>query len=75
MKRLIKKSENSKININEMGTMVQLNELDEADVRHDRCPFCKKEPLKRDDGFKICENCHSVFKVLDGDGFVVSLRP
>lgn len=51
--------------------MVMLNELDEADVRHDKCPNCKYRPLARKDGFKVCPSCTNVFKMLDGTGYMV----
>lgn len=73
MKRLLRKATEVDINQPEtMNNMVELNELDEADVRHDRCPKCKNLNLSRQDGFKKCERCGSTFKILDGDGFVIA---
>lgn len=72
MKRLLRKA--NEVDVNQpqtMQNMQQLNELDEADVRHDRCPSCKHPNLKREDGFKQCPVCGTVYKVLDGDGFIV----
>ncbi len=59
MKRLIKKSQ---ANI--------LNELDDADVKQDRCPNCRSQPLKRKDGFKYCRNCGNVYKIFGGQTYV-----
>lgn len=80
MKRLIKiKAEN----INEyddtevyvedvdMTSMEALNELSEADVKHDRCPVCKYHQLKRENGFKICPRCNNIYKLLDGKAYIV----
>lgn len=83
MRRLIKKSEsiNSHDNVDispvaedtrSMQNMTQLDELSEADVRHDRCPICDYNPLKRDNGFKICPKCETIFKNLDGDAFMIT---
>lgn len=82
MKRLIRKSENintfDKKNIDpitedyeSMENMVKLDELSEADVRHERCPLCKYNPLKRDNGFKVCPKCETIYKMLDGAGYIV----
>ena len=38
------------------SNMDLLNELDEADVRHERCPICKGD-LVRKKGFKVCIKC------------------
>lgn len=51
--------------------MILLNQLDEADVRHDKCPKCKYQPMKRKEGFKICPSCGTVYKMLDGNGYMV----
>lgn len=65
MKRLVKKSEK--------GVYIPVNELDEADIKFNRCPLCKTpKPLKREDGFKTCLNCGTKFKTFDGDAFLVS---
>lgn len=82
MKRLIKKSENintfDEKNINplsedfeSMENMIKLDELSEADIRHERCPLCKYNPLKRDNGFKICPKCETIYKMLDGTGYII----
>jgi len=63
LKRLVKKSE----------SFVETNELDEADIKFNRCPVCKgAQPLKKDNGFKYCPNCKSKFKTFDGDAYVVN---
>lgn len=81
MERLIKKSEN--INeysnkdifiedeIKNMSSMEQLNELSEADVKHDRCPICKYQQLKRSDGFKVCPRCNNIYKLLHGKAYII----
>lgn len=53
------------------SSMIELNRLDEADVRHDRCPICKNKGLDRLDGFKICPRCDTNFKVLDGKAYII----
>lgn len=82
MKRLIKHAENINTfdavdirhkteDTESMENMIQLDELSEADIRHERCPICKYNPLKRDDGFKVCPRCENMYKVIDGDGFMI----
>lgn len=51
--------------------MLPLEELDEADVRHDRCPNCKHYPLQRVEGFKQCDQCGSMYKMFDGTSYIV----
>ena len=53
------------------SNMILLNQLDEADVRHDKCPKCKYEPMKRKEGFKICPSCGMIYKVLNGNGYAI----
>lgn len=53
------------------SNMILLNQLDEADVRHDKCPSCKYEPMKRKEGFKICPSCGMIYKVLNGNGYAI----
>lgn len=82
MKRLIKKSEDINTfddksikdiseNFESMDNLEKLDELSEADVRHERCPICKYNPLKRDNGFKVCPRCETIYKMLDGTGYIV----
>jgi ribosomal protein L37AE/L43A len=79
MKRLIRKAldpgtlglEKDLVNPPGMEEMKRLDQLSEADVRHDRCPVCKYNPLLRDVGFKYCPNCEAVFKILDGAAYQV----
>ena len=79
MKRLIKKSlDNGTVNLDKvsidptkMENMMPLDQLSEADVRHDRCPICNYNPLLKDIGFKYCQNCESVFKVLNGSAYLI----
>jgi Zn finger protein HypA/HybF involved in hydrogenase expression len=56
----------------DMSGLVELDQLSEADVRHERCPQCQYNPLKREDGFKVCPRCESVYKILDGKGYMVA---
>lgn len=51
--------------------MILLNQLDEADVRHDKCPKCKYQSMKRKEGFKICPSCGTIYKMLDGNGYMI----
>lgn len=51
--------------------MILLNQLDEADVRHDKCPKCECQPMKRKEGFKICPSCGTIYKMLDGNGYIL----
>ncbi|MNB89785.1 hypothetical protein D3C81_1447170 [compost metagenome] len=51
---------------------VQLKELDEADIKMDRCPMCKSEPLERIDGFKFCKSCNNAYKIFDGKAYLVN---
>lgn len=63
MKRLIKK--------NIQNNFLELDQLSEADVRHERCPNCKYKPLVRKDGFKICPRCETCYKILDGSAYII----
>lgn len=51
--------------------MLLLNELDEADVRHGKCPKCRHEQLVSKDGFKICVDCESIYKIFDGKTYFI----
>lgn len=51
--------------------MLMLSELDEADIRHEKCPKCKYEPLVRKEGFKVCPSCGTIYKMLDGKGYIL----
>jgi uncharacterized protein with PIN domain len=55
----------------QMNSMEVLNELSEADVKHDRCPVCNYKQLQKYNGFKICPQCFNIFKTLDGKAYVV----
>jgi len=59
-------------NLEIKNNMIPLNQLNEADVKTDRCPRCKYRPLEKNDGFKICPRCNSVYKMLDGQGYIVN---
>ncbi|AEO93432.1 gp172 [Bacillus phage G] len=66
MRRLIRKLNSEK------EVYVPLNELDEADVKFNRCPICKgADELKRENGFKHCPNCKSKYKTFDGNVYIV----
>jgi len=52
--------------------LMQLNELNEADVKSDRCPRCKYHPLEKNDGFKNCPRCNSTYKTLDGNAYLIN---
>lgn len=67
MKRLMRKAEGI-----EDLRMIQVDELDEADIKMDRCPTCKSSPLEKVEGFKRCNNCGSTYKLFDGDAFYIS---
>ena len=55
----------------DMTSMEELNELSEADIKLDRCTVCKYNQLKRKDGFKICPRCNTIFKLLNGKGYLI----
>ncbi len=79
MKRLIRQSENINeynnrevfIEEDNVNSMEQLNELSEADIKHDRCPVCQYHQLKRKDGFKICPRCNSIYKLWSGKAYLI----
>lgn len=65
-RRLIRKSSERK------ETYIPVQELDEADIKFNRCPICKgSEPLQKDDGFKYCPNCRSKYKTFDGNAYII----
>jgi len=68
------KSSDVTIDTTQMDNMIELDELSEADVRHERCPSCHYNPLKRNEGFKVCPRCQTIFKVIDGKGYVVMTK-
>lgn len=70
MQRLRSEVINDMQNLNPTN-MILLNQLDEADVRHEKCPKCKYQPMKRKEGFKICPSCGSIYKMLDGNGYMI----
>lgn len=88
MKRLLKKSDSGSFdahtkqdhtevdkveeNPDNLEGLVKLDELSEADIRHERCPVCKYHPISRHDGFKQCPRCNTVYKILDGIGYMVA---
>jgi rubrerythrin len=51
--------------------MILLDQLNEADVRHDICPQCKYQPMVRKEGFKICPSCGTIYKMMDGKGYMI----
>lgn len=60
MKRLIRKV-----------SSIKINELDEADVKNDRCPNCKNKKLESVNGFKYCRTCGYAYKVFKGEAYIV----
>ena len=88
MKRLIRKSDDGSFsahtkvdydqieqveeNPDSLDGLVKLDELSEADIRHERCPACKYHPITRHDGFKQCPKCQTIYKILDGIGYMVT---
>jgi ribosomal protein L37AE/L43A len=72
MKRLIKKSKQDSAIVSVNPSFMPMSELDEADIKNDRCPACKtQESLQKIDGFKKCPSCGNTFKMFDGDGYTV----
>jgi len=83
MKRLIKLNEdnfinkvrnevfNDKQNINNTN-MTLLNTLDSADLKLDKCPQCKHEPLIKKEGYKVCQYCGNVYKILDDECYLIT---
>ena len=71
IKRLRNEVMQDKMNENNTN-MVLLDQLNEADVRHDKCPNCAYESLVRKEGFKICPQCGMICKMLDGSGYVLT---
>ena len=53
-------------------TMTELCLLDSADVKHDRCPVCRKKNLDKLDGFKLCPRCNTMFKILNGKTYMIN---
>lgn len=80
MKRLIAENineyDNKDVSIenDNMTSMDVLNELSEADVKHDRCPVCKYHQLKKKDGFKVCPRCNNIYKLLNGKAYIVYVK-
>ena len=84
LKRLIALKTKQAENINEydekdvfiedkdMTSMEELNELSEADIKLDRCPVCKYNQLKRQNGFKMCPRCNTIYKLLNGKGYIIN---
>lgn len=54
------------------SNMIELKALDEADVRHDRCPICHYTQMIRYNGYKICSRCGNIYKLFDGKAFIVN---
>ena len=57
--------------IENMTSMEELDELYEADVKHDRCPICHYNQLKKQNGFKVCPRCGNVYKLLNGKAYLI----
>ena len=81
MKRLIKLSDNviDKIRnevlndyYNHNNTnMTLLNTLDSSDVKIDKCPQCRHEPIIKKDGYKVCPHWSNVYKILGNKTYLV----
>lgn len=53
-------------------SFVPLHELDEVELKMDKCPVCKaREPLVHVMGFKRCPRCGRTYKLYDGKGYLV----
>jgi hypothetical protein len=60
MSRLLKKSS------------IILNQFDENDIKNDKCPICKYEPLVKKDGYKYCMGCNSTYKLFAGNAHLLN---
>ena len=56
---------------NDADGVVQLQQLDAADVRSGRCPSCTYSPLSRQDGILFCKSCGTSYKVIDDNVYEV----
>ena len=45
--------------------MIPLKELDSSDVKNYRCPECKYSPLTDKEGYLVCKNCGTAYKIFD----------
>lgn len=57
--------------INDNSVMRDLDELNTSDVKNNRCPKCSYEPLERVNGYKVCKSCESIYKLLNGEGYII----
>lgn len=55
-----------------VSNLIQLNQLSEADIKHDRCPVCHYTEMKRYNGYKICPRCNTKYKLFDGKAYIIS---
>ena len=51
--------------------MIPLKELDSADVKNYRCPECEYSPLTDKEGYLVCKNCGTAYKIFDDVVYVV----
>lgn len=83
MKRLIRKAESEgnyldsireKV-INELENttnMTLLNNLDAAEVRHDKCIVCDEKYLVKINGMKLCKNCGTFYKIIEDKVYLIN---
>ena len=52
--------------------MEKIRLLDAAEVRSNKCPICKTlYHLEKNCGFKVCQNCNSIFKVWGNNVYII----
>jgi hypothetical protein len=51
--------------------MEKLKSLDSAEVRTGTCPKCEYSPLEDQEGYKICKNCGTAYKIFNDETYVV----
>lgn len=57
--------------VDSMSGLKKLDQLSEADMRHNRCPNCGYSKLKRDNGIKACPKCNNRYKMINGIGYLL----
>lgn len=56
---------------NQGEDLIELKSFDSTDVKTNTCPECKYSPLVNKEGFKVCKNCGSAYKVFDNKVYLV----
>jgi len=51
--------------------MILLKTLDSTNVKTGICPQCKYSPLDEQEGYKVCKNCGSAYKIFENDVYLV----